>query len=287
MMQSPPAERRKSRPACAHALLRAALALAGMAAAVHAHAQREGWTTHPALQDRWAIQIGVYSPSMNTTFQLNGSGGLVGTQVSAEDDLGLRERNDMPALLASMRAGERWRIEAEYLSLRRENSRSLSRTINWGDNSYTIGTTVSSDFKTEIYRFSVGYSFIRDARRELGVALGVHATDILARIAAASVGSEEGDVLAPLPTIGVYGAYALSPKWLLAGRVDVFSLSYEEYDGALTNVTLGADYRIWRNFGLGAAYRYIDYDLSVTKSRYNGSINYRFSGPLVYLVTSF
>ena len=40
------------------------------------------------------------------------------------------------------------------------------------------------------------------------------------------------------------------------------------------------DYRFFRSFGLGAAYRYIDYDLNVTKSKFNGGINYRFSGPM-------
>jgi hypothetical protein len=42
-----------------------------------------------------------------------------------------------------------------------------------------------------------------------------------------------------------------------------------------------------RNFGLGAAYRYFDCDLNVTKSSFNGGVNYRFCGPLLYAVSSF
>jgi opacity protein-like surface antigen len=268
-------------------LLRATLALAGLAAATHAPGQQASWTTHPALQDRWSVQVGLYSPKVDTTFRLDGSGGQVGTEVSAEEDLGLKERNDMPAILASVRLGERWRLEAEYLSLERENSRALNRTINWGDNSYTLGTTVSSSFRTEIYRLSVGYSFVKDAQKEFGVALGLHATDVTASIAATSVGAETGEMLAPLPTIGIYGAYAPTPRWLISGRVDIFSLKYEEFDGSLVNVTLGVDYRLWRNLGLGLAWRYIDYDLDVTEPRFSGSFNYSFSGPLLYLVSSF
>lgn len=278
---------RAARPARVRALLRACLAFASMTAAAHAFGQQAGWTTHPALQDRWTIQLGMYSPKVDTTFRLDGAGGQVGTEVSAEEDLGLKERNDMPAMLASVRLGARWRIEAEYLSLERENSRALSRTINWGDNSYTFGTTVSSSFQTEIYRLSVGYSFVKDAQKEFGLALGLHATDISARLAATSIGTETGDVLAPLPTIGVYGAYAPTPRWLISGRVDIFSLEYAEFDGSLTNMTLGVDYRIWRNLGLGLAWRHIDYDLSVTETSFSGAVNYTFSGPLLYLVSSF
>jgi hypothetical protein len=37
-------------------MLRAALALAGIAAASQAPGQEAGWTTHPALQDRWTVR---------------------------------------------------------------------------------------------------------------------------------------------------------------------------------------------------------------------------------------
>jgi hypothetical protein len=248
--------------------------------------QQAGGTTHPALQDRWHFHLGIYTPIVDTTARLNGAGGLVGTEVSFEQDLGFTERNDMPAILASVRLGERWKIEAEYLSLRRDNSRALSGTINWGDNTYTVGTTVNSQFSSDIFRLSAGYSFVRDAQKEFGATLGLHATDFKMTIAAAGIGGDTGEARRPC-LLGFYGAYALTPKWLLSGRVDIFSLEYEEYDGSLTNVTVGVDYRFFRNFGLGAAYRYIDYDLGVTKPRYNGSINYRFSGPLLYLVSTF
>lgn len=269
------------------AVLQAGLILLALMAGGPAAAQSAAWTMHPALQDRWSIQLGVYTPNVSTTAHLNGAGGRVGTEVNFEDDLGYADRKNMPAALASVRLGARWRIEAEYLSLRRENTHSLSRTINWGDNSYTIGTTVNSEFSSDIFRLSGGYSLVRDARKEFGFTFGLHATDFKMSVAASGIGSDTGDVLAPLPTIGAYGAYALTPKWLVSGRVDVFSLSYDVYDGSLTNATIGIDYRFLRNFGLGAAYRYIDYDLSVTKSSFNGGINYRFSGPQVYAVSSF
>jgi hypothetical protein len=121
----PPNVRRCSGPA-----LRAGLAVLGVMAAGLAAGQQAGWTTHRALQDRWSIQLGLYTPSVDTSARLNGSGGLVGTEINFEEDLGYADRKDMPAILASVRLGERWKIEAEYLSLRRENSRALSRTIN-------------------------------------------------------------------------------------------------------------------------------------------------------------
>ena len=81
------------------------------------------------------------------------------------------------------------------------------------------------------------------------------------------MGVKAGDALAPLPTIGFYGAYAFTPRWLLSGRVDFFSMSYGDYDGSLTDVSAGVDYRFSRNFGVGVGYRYVDYDVDVTRTR--------------------
>jgi len=251
-------------------------------------AQASSWSVHPALEDRWMFQLGAFFPKVDTTARLNGTGGVIGTEISFEDDLGLSDRKSMGSFLASVRLGERWRIEGEYYSLSRSGTRTISRTINWGDQSFAVNTAVASTFDTDIYRLSGGYAFVKDKQAELGVSLGLHVTDI----AASLVGSggaigQAADTLAPLPTIGVYGAYAFSPRWLLSGRIDYFSLKYGDYDGKLINLTAGFEYRVVRNVGMGAGWRYVDYDLNVTKARFNGGVNYKFSGPTLYATASF
>jgi predicted porin len=121
----------------------------------------------------------------------------------------------------------------------------------------------------------------------LGAVLGLHVTDFSASLAAPAVGARTGDGLAPLPTVGLYGAYAFTPRWLLSGRVDYFTLNYNEYDGSLTNLNVGVDYRFTRNFGAGLAYRYVDYKVTASKTSYTGELQYKFSGPMLYGVASF
>jgi hypothetical protein len=266
--------------------LRTGLAILGMFACSAAIAQ-EAWTSHPALQDRWMFQLGAYYPNVDTTASLNGAGGRVNAEVSFEDDLHLTDRKAMPTFLASVRLGQRWRIEAEYFSLHRTTSAAVSRTINWGDRTYTVGTVVNAEFNSDIYRLSGGYSFVKDNQKELGVALGLHATDFETGINASGVGANQNDALAPLPTLGLYGAYAFTPKWLVSGRIDYFSLNYGDYDGSMLNFNLAVDYRFMRNFGVGLGYRHLEYDLDVSKGNYNGNVNYKFSGPMFYAVASF
>lgn len=268
------------RVAGATALL--ALALPGVAAA-----QDPSWTVNPGLTDTWTFQLGAYIPSVDTTAHLNSTSGAIGTSVSLEDDLGFSDRKTLGSFFAGARLGQRWKIEFEYFQLDRSNSRSISKTINWGDKTYPINTTVEGKFDSTVYRLSGGYSFVKSDQAELGASLGLFVTDFKSSLSASTIGGQAADTLAPLPTIGLYGAYAFSPRWLLTGRVDYFSLNYSDYDGSLTSVTAGIDYRFARNFGIGAGYRYVDYDLTVSKSDFNGGVRYKFSGPTVYAIASF
>ena len=262
------------------------LALLGIFASGLAIGQQT-WTVNPGLQDGFTLEVGAYAPTVKTTARLDSATLGAGTSISFEDDLGLDDRKVQAAILGRLRLGERWRIEGEYFALNRSGTRAINRTINWGGNVYPIGIVVSSEFDSDIYRLSGGYSFIKSTEAELGVALGLHVTDFTISLAGASVAKRTGDALAPLPTLGFYGSYALMPRWLLSGRVDFFSFSYNDYDGSLVNLVAGVDYRFTRNFGIGVGYRYVDYDLDVTKSSFSGSVQYEFSGPVLYLVGSF
>ena len=265
----------------------AGIALAGIFLSGLAAGQEANWTVNPGLQNRWTLEIGAYAPTLKTTANFDSTTLGVGTSVNFEEDLGLDDRKVNATILGRVRLGERWRIEAEYFALNRSGTRAISSTVNWGGSIYPSSSVVSSEFDSDIYRLSGGYSFIKDAQAELGVTLGFHVTDFVISLAATGIGPTTANALAPLPTIGFYGSYAFTPRWLLSGRVDFFSLNYNDYDGSLVNLMAGVDYRFTRNFGVGLAYRYVDYDLTATRSSFTGSVKYEFSGPMLYVIGSF
>ena len=91
----------------------------------------------------------------------------------------------------------------------------------------------------------------------------------------------------PLPTLGLYGAWAVAPGWETTGRVDVFKLRHGEYDGRLVNAQANLIYRFNANLGLGAGYRYDDYKVTSTRDDFRGYVNYKFKGPQVFLEAGF
>jgi hypothetical protein len=266
---------------------RAGLALLGMILSGMAAGQPASWSVHPGLTDRWTFEAGAFFPKIDTTASLNSTGGAIGTSVNFENELGFEDSETVGSFLARVRLGERWRIEFEYFALNRTSSRTISRTIQWGDTTFPFSTEVRGEFDSDIYRLSGGYSFIKNNQGELGAVLGLHVTDFNMSLRSTNLSGQTGEAIAPLPTIGLYGSYAFTPRWLLSGRVDYFSLDYDDYDGSLLNLTAAIDYRFTKNFGIGAGWRHVDYDLTVTKTKLSGNVNYKFSGPVVYLVASF
>ncbi|RZJ01398.1 MAG: hypothetical protein EON90_03060 [Brevundimonas sp.] len=271
-----------------HGALLAALAAAGVAslAATSASAQ--------ALDERFWLEGSGYFPGIETKLNVSRPG-QPGTDIDAENDLGMDDTDTLPAIYGGWRMSPRWILAGEFYALDREANVTLGRTIEFDGATYPVGVSVDSKIASNIYRLTVGYSFIRNDVSELGASIGLHATDFETELtgeaqvgpAVRQVVTRNRNFLAPMPTIGVYGTYEVSPKVVLNGRVDFLSLEVDNYGGGITNAQASVAYRFTRNFSAGLAWRYVAYDLQVEKTEYNADIDYNFSGPSVFLRASF
>ncbi|KQY75438.1 hypothetical protein [Brevundimonas sp. Root1423] len=269
-------------------VLLAALAVVGVAslAATPASAQ--------ALDERFWLEGSGYFPGIETKINVSRPG-QPGTDIDAENDLGMEDTDTLPAVYAGWRMSPRWILTGEFYALDREANVTLGRTIEFDGSTYPIGVSVDSRIASDVYRATVGYSFIRNDYSELGASIGLHATDFDIELtgeaqigpAVRQVVTRNRTFLAPMPTIGVYGTYEISPKVILNGRVDFLSLEVDEYGGGITNVQASAAYRFSRNFSAGLAWRYVAYDLQVEKTEYNADIDYNFNGPSIFARISF
>jgi hypothetical protein len=198
-------------------------------------------------------------------------------------------------------------IDFSYVDLSRSGSRIFEKSgVTTDDIEWTAGTVLSGSFDSEVYRLSYGYSFINDGKKELGVLLGLHVTRLditlsgtgtLVAINPATGDQEvvEGEATrtydsgftVPLPVIGLHGAYAFSDQLRVRGWGQIFSLSYEDYDGTLINAAGMLEYDLSDNFGLGAGYAWYGYNLDAEGSDYTGDFNYDFNGPTLFVYATF
>jgi hypothetical protein len=249
-----------------------------------------------ALTDRFWAEGALFWPKVDTEIRIdNTQTDRPGTDIDVESDLDLSDRKTLPAILVGARIGSGFSLVGEYFSVGRSGTNVLERDIVIDDVTYPANATIESQFDSDVYRFSVGWAFLRGPNYEAGASLGVHATDFTFELSGS--GTVNGttfatqvrrrSVLAPLPTLGLFGTYQVAPGWTIGARVDFMSLSIGDYDGRLINAQASVVYRFTNNIGVGAGYRLVDYRVDVEKDNWVGRADYQFSGPNIFVQVGF
>jgi hypothetical protein len=269
-------------------VLGATAALAAVVLAAPVNAQ--------AIDDDFWIQGSGFLANVDTevrsTLAANPGGGTV---IDLEDDLDFDDGELLPAIYAGARLGGGFVITGEYFSLGRDTTATISRDITVDDVTYPVNGSITAGFDTKVYRLSLGYVFAGSDTSEFGAALGLIATELDFSISGSgTVGGaplsnqvRRKDVLAPIPTIGVFGSFEPAPRVIIGGKADYFGLGIDDYDGSILNLQASAQYRIMDNVGIGVAYRYVDYDRDVEKDTYVASFDYNFWGPSFFIEIGF
>ena len=278
-------------------LSRARIGCAAAAALLASAASAQAPATEAAPADqRFWLRLGAFHADIDTRVRIDDAElGVLGTDFSFER-YGMRDRKTLPTGLLGARLGERFRLELEYFKLSRSGRAALDQSIVFQGTTFPVNATLDSRFRSDVTRASLGYSFVRTPQFELGVVGGAHVTkfEMLLQSTASAAGGttridrEEKNVTVPLPTLGVYGAYAFNTGWALNWRADVFSLKHDGYDGKLFNAQADLLYRLTPAVAVGGSLRYLDYRLRAdSNDDLRGRVNYKFKGPQLFVQVGF
>jgi hypothetical protein len=147
---------------------------------------------------------------------------------------------------------------------------------------------VTTGFETRQAEFDYMYSFYKTPTSELALSLGVHATRLELSLNSPSLNvSRVASASGPLPMIGVAGTTRLGQNWELLGHVYGMKAKVGDYDGSAIAYRVGARYFFTPNFGVGAAWAGINYNLDVTRSSWLGSLDASNQGGEVFLTMRF
>ncbi|QJR15741.1 outer membrane beta-barrel protein [Usitatibacter palustris] len=237
----------------------------------------------------FTFQIGAFRAEADTNIRLDADvGGGIGTSVSLEGDFGMQKTKTLPTFDFLWRINNRHGIDGSYVTLDRNGSRTLTGSINWGDATFPINTTVNSHFESDTLRVAYRYSPINDQGTELAFLLGLHYTKfkVSAGTAAGTV-SDEASVDFPLPTIGILGSARFAETLRIMGYGQLLKVKIGDYDGELVNFAVGLEWAFHPQAYVGVGYNYYKYNLVSEKGGARGEFDYRFDGPTVYLGYSF
>jgi hypothetical protein len=242
---------------------------------------------HRLLNDSFRLSLGGFRAESTTEARLSTASGGSGVDVNFEDMLGLDKIKLVGEASMYWRFADRWRVDLGYFSLNRNGTRTLEQNVNWGGNTYPIGTTVNSNYKVSDLRAAVGYSFFRRPDKELGVGFGLHRAALETSLDAAGVGATNQSVTAPLPFLTLYGNFALTDSWALAVRSDWLSLSYDKYSGGIRATAIDFVYQPFTHFAFGFGVHSLTLHLDVNNPSSQLQTRLVFQGPAAFMSYSY
>jgi hypothetical protein len=254
------------------------------------HAQESG-NIHPILTEKFVLDLGIFFP--DRSFNINVDGSITGANpnIRFEDEFGLNPSDEVFSIDFGWRFGKKWSLLTQYFQSSGARGAVLDEDIEWKDVVFGQGTSAVAGQEFRLVRVFFGRQFNTSERHDFGVGAGLHWLEIGAFIegeiivggAANQFNRESVNVKAPLPNIGVWYRYSLSPKWAFRSRYDYLNADVGDFSGTMTNAALGLNYQMFENFGVGLNYNFFELDLGVTKPDWRGEVKSRYEGLFVFI----
>lgn len=256
------------------------------------------------LDKKFSFWFGGFFPNVDSTVRLDAPNGLPGDTIDFEETLGLEDGASVPFGGVRWRFSRRHQLEGEFIRLNRSSLlEAVSEDLNIGEYEVRVGARIESRFDAAVARATYGYSIVETRRSNVNLKAGLHVASFntLLRLSGnvfkdgvpiddegLSFVDEGSDITAPLPHFGASWAYAISDRFALRAQGLAFALKIDEWRGSLLDFGFDAQFHPWRQFGIGAGFRYFRATVeNDNKDKLFGKFVYEYYGPVVYGVLSF
>jgi len=278
------------------ALLGAAICAAQLAAAAEPALPKASDVLKPPaplaypspIDDRFALRVSYFPASVSTDLRLDSSTALAGTELAAENDLGMRHKDDQGRVEVMLRMRDDHRIRFDYFKLTRNGSAVLSRPVNFGDQTFLVDDRVQSLLDWRTLNFTYLYSIFHNPRFELGGGLGLHILDgeLRARVAARQAREDKSGVFA-FPTLALDATWRISRRFAMTARANYLSADVDQSSGSVSDYHADVQYRWRRNLAMGLGYTQLRTHLEIADGKLPGRFFFDVDGPELFFRASF
>ena len=227
--------------------------------------------------------IGAFITDRQSTTRLDSDDGS-GTEIDLEDDLGLESSTNVARLGGYVWLGKRHRLDGAYFNLNRESTFPIKETIDFGDQTFVINTSIQTESKLSIIKADYTYAVVAKDRGWLGLTGGLYIADTSLTLSQQTLGQAESeDVTAPLPVFGLRGDYAFNDHITLRGAAQYFAYEAQDVDGRLTDFYVGADYGFGKRMAVGLAYNKVSMNIgAIEDTGFDSRLDWGYDGFLLY-----
>jgi hypothetical protein len=246
------------------------------------------------LEAKFIVDAGWFFMSTDTRVRLDGeTSDQIGTDVDFDETFGLGDFD-------RFRAEGLWRftdsgrhiLKAMYFENNREKTRSNTRDITFGDETFPVGASVTARSELAIIQLSYEYAFLQATNYELAGGIGVHYVDMgLSLSATLSAGAggasrearEEGSTGAPLPVLDLRWLWRLSNNFYVNAQLQFFYIEFDPYSGGLGDVKASIVWQPTDHFGVGVGYNSFRFNFGIDDAdRFDGRLRWDYGGGLVF-----
>jgi len=246
---------------------------------------------HPLMDSKYWLSAGVYAA--DRTFEAEAKGSVPGTnrEIGFEGAFGVDDAPNLFMAEFGWQFSEKWGLAFQYFQSDREGSKTIDESFEWEDVTYDVGVDITAGTNVSIARFFFARQFWDGGPHSVRVGAGLHWLEMGAFVEGIATLNDQStefrrntvSMSAPVPNIGAWYRYSPSDRWLMTARLDWLSASVGEYSGGIWNVSAGANYRFFKNFGAGINYQFFQLDGSVDSDNWQGGVKAQFKGPHIYI----
>ncbi|HVY81734.1 MAG TPA: hypothetical protein VG994_12180 [Steroidobacteraceae bacterium] len=245
------------------------------------------------ITDRFALRVLYWPADISTDMRLDPRTGDPGTELSAEDDLGMPDSKSEGRAEMTIRLREKNRLRVDYMKLSRFGDKVLDQQIVFGNRTFNINDRAQTQLEWRQLTFTYTRSLLYRDRFEAGLGLGVSLIEARARgeVTARNI-RERQEAVGAFPTIAVDAAWRISKRWSLTARAQRFQAHVNEFRGSLADYHGDVQWRWHENLALGLGWTRMHSLVDVGKDNAQpGDLTGRFDqstrGPELFLRASF
>ena len=177
-------------------------------------------TMRTPFEDKFRLTSGFLYSDTDTLVRVDQDNGAIGTLVSGEGDLGLRDRTAMADIEVELRLRPRHRIRLNYFELDRRQQTVLNRQIEFGEETYLLNDLTESRLGVSNFSTTYSYLFLRRDKFEMGASLGLQLYSFEGELSVpARLIDENESETGPVPLAGLEASAIISSRWHLGGAM--------------------------------------------------------------------
>jgi len=241
------------------------------------------------------VSLGTFLNNSDFQIKLNGNT-AEGSNVDWKSEFGDKDVTRF-RLDGLWRINDRHHVRFMYTDYARKATHTIDHEIEWQDDLFPISADVTAKQSFTIIEAAYEYAFMHSENFELTGTAGLHYTTLSASLKATVDDGTGGggtveiggpaSVDMPLPVIGARAMWRFGGNFYFDAQAQYFAVSIDEVDGSIINYRAAFTWQPKKYIGVGIGYDSFNIDVDVNKPRFDGSMDWTYSGPQAFFNVSF